>query len=69
MDFARKIQPFRSTDHFQQIADALNCAREAQNCSVSAYKHVPMIAERGGRLRQSAESTYYVDAINGIKRQ
>ena len=64
MDFARKIQPFRSSDHFQQIADALNGAKEAQNCSVSAYKPAPMIAERG-RLRRSAESTYYVDAING----
>ena len=72
LDFANKIQPFRSKAHFQKIADALNGAQEAQNCSVS-------ISARHGRghtnllrqLRQKSCHTcdeskrFYVDGLKG----
>ena len=35
MDYARKIQPFRSKMQFQELADALNGVPEAQNCNVT----------------------------------
>eukprot|EP00117_Sycon_ciliatum_P039525 scpid48718/ scgid29201/ len=40
IDYARKLQPDRSKMHFQQIADALNGAQEAQDCNVSV-EHIP----------------------------
>ena len=34
LDFAKKLQPFRSAAAFKEVADALNGAEEAQHCSV-----------------------------------
>ena len=67
LDFAHKIQPFRSKTHFQMIADALNGAPEAQNCSVT----VP--DSYGGDdnvmntlpLPAGVTKTFYVDTIKG----
>ena len=35
LEFAQEIQPWLTKDQLQQIADALNGAQEANNCSVS----------------------------------
>ena len=35
LDFAQSLQPFRSPSVCQEVADALNGAIEAQNCSIS----------------------------------
>ena len=66
MKYARKIQPFRTKMHFQQIADALNGAQEAQNCNVSA----DFIPDDEGFVPPAFElpqegTTYYVDASKG----
>ena len=69
MEFAQKIQPSLSKVKLQQIADALNGAKEAQNCNVS----VPQVQElEPGRrapsfpIPKSKEgSTFYVDAVKG----
>ncbi len=68
MDYAHKIQPSLSVVHFQQIADALNGAEEAQNCNISLPKNVPLSRvppsfplPRAG----TAGSTFYIDPVNG----
>jgi hypothetical protein len=67
MTYAKKIQPFRTKDQFQQIADALNGAQEAQNCNVS----VDDIPEDKGytapafHVDLTAGSTFYVDTNIG----
>ena len=66
MDFAHKIQPFSSKQQFQQIADALNGAQEAQNCSVS----FPFPLEDGKiipsfPLPKDSVKTLFVDANSG----
>ena len=70
MDFARKIQPFRSKQQFQQVADALNGAEEAQNCSVTV--DMPDDAYGGRKLpafpipkQLEPFTTLYVDANKG----
>jgi hypothetical protein len=35
LDYAQQLQPWRPLSAFQQVADALNGAQEAQNCSVA----------------------------------
>lgn len=66
MDFARKIQPWLSEVKQQEIADALNGAKEAQNCSVSlknpskSYPTAPSFP-----IPYSTSATYYVDANKG----
>ncbi len=66
MDYAHKIQPSLSGDHYQQIADALNGAQEAQNCNVSIpknsrrYKVPPSFP-----LPRSTGATFYADPVNG----
>lgn len=69
MDFAHKIQPFRSKEHFKEIADALNGAKEAQNCniSVSGLK----LSDQENKKKPPAfaipntGSTFYVDVKKG----
>ena len=68
MDFARKIQPFRSADKFQQVADALNGAREAQGCNVHVSKTVPtnrLFVESRLLRRSISGSSVYVDPVKG----
>ena len=67
MEYARKIQPNLSTQKLQEIADALNGAKEAQNCNVSV-KYLP--SNNNGRATRvyavpSRASTFYVDASSG----
>ena len=52
MDYAQKIQPFRSKMHFQELADALNGAPEARNCNVTV--NVPV--ESGKKAPNLAQS-------------
>ena len=64
MDYARKIRPDLSPDKQQQVADALNGAKEAQNCNVSVFNskrgsHAPSFTVPEG------SSTFYVDADKG----
>ena len=40
LQYAHKLQPWRSQEAFQLIADALNGAAEAQNCNVSVPEYV-----------------------------
>ena len=68
MQFAQKIQPTLSKAKLQEIADALNGAEEAQNCSVS----VPDVPEQIGKRAPSfplpkidASSSFYVDTNKG----
>ena len=68
IDYARQLQPDRSKMHFQQLADALNGAQEAQNCNVSV-EHIP--DDHPDRPKfpvfdlPAAGSMYYVDATKG----
>ena len=66
LDYARKIQPFRTKAQFQQVADALNGAEEAQNCNVS----VNMPDDGGWKppsfsVPRDSTSMFYVDANKG----
>ena len=68
MDFARKIQPFRTKMQFQEIADALNGAQESRNCSVSvdvpedgAGQHEPPSFP----IPRGSSSAFFVDADKG----
>ena len=66
MDFAHKIQPFRSKPYFRMIADALNGAQEAQNCSVS----IPDLKHNDDKKAPAFSipkmgNTFYVDANKG----
>ena len=68
MEFAQKIQPSLSKVKLQEIADALNGAEEAQNCSVT----VPDVLEEDGRKaptfslpNSEVSSSFYVDAKKG----
>jgi len=63
MDFARKIQPFRSQQQFQELADALNGAPEAQKCTVTVPKGSPF--KSPAFPIPSAGVTVYVDAVHG----
>lgn len=69
MDFAHKIQPFRSEQYFKEIADALNGAKEAQNCNVSVPDF--KIGENTNKRPPPAfpipntGSVFYVDAKKG----
>ena len=66
MDFARKIQPFRSQEHFQEIADALNGAQEAQNCNVSAPDMKNKHKEKAPTFPIPTKgNVFYVDANKG----
>ncbi len=67
LDYAHKIQPFRSKTHFQMIADALNGATEAQNCSVKVPDSYGADVKITNTLPLSAglTKTFYVDSING----
>lgn len=67
LEYARKIQPDLSTQKLQEIADALNGAREANNCNVSV-KNLP--SNNNGRATRvyavpNGASTFYVDANSG----
>ena len=67
MDYARKIHPTLTSKQLQEIADALNGAKEAQNCNVSALG----ITDNDGirapifTVPSEAASTFYVDANKG----
>ena len=68
MDYGRKIQPFRSTKHFQQLADALNGAEEAQGCNVTLGS-IPdgTVGNIGAPFFPplASGSTFFVDANKG----
>ena len=67
LDYARKIQPFRTKEQFQQVADALNGADESQKCNVS----VNMLDDGGQKppsfssVPKNMVSMFYVDAKKG----
>ena len=66
MAYARKIQPFRTKLQFQEIADALNGAIEAQHCNVS----VSDLPDDGGYKAPvypllTSGTMFYVDANKG----
>ena len=65
MDYARKIQPWLSSDKYQEIADALNGAEEAQHCNVSSGVNFPIYKSPAFSVPSEASTTYYVDAIKG----
>ena len=68
MDYARKIQPFLTKTHLQEIADALNGAQEAQNCSVSIPDSISGLSQIRMTTRSSPGATstaFYVDAAKG----
>lgn len=65
MDFARKIQPMRTKEQFQELADALNGAREAQGCNVTVGKHDYAKTRVGNFSSPQAGSTFYVDSTRG----
>lgn len=68
MDYARNIQPFRSKMHFEELADALNGAEEAQNCSVTVDSTPNDSLNSNGAPSfpiPVAKSTFYVDASKG----
>ena len=71
LDFAHKIHPFLSRAHFQEMADALNGAEEAQNCSVTVpswYGHPQNLQNTfHDHFPPQEDSTtmYYVDAVKG----
>ena len=72
LDFANKIQPFRSKAHFQMIADALNGAPEAQNCSVTVSDQYGVHCDKINHSRklqhdqlQEDGKSFYVDAEKG----
>ncbi|XP_065179510.1 uncharacterized protein LOC135809986 [Sycon ciliatum] len=76
LQYAHKLQPWRSTHAFQQIADALNGAKEAQHCNVSLPDE--LLSKDGyhngdGHPRNipfvptpESGSQYYVDTVHGI---
>ena len=64
MDYAHKIQPSLSADHFQQIADALNGAQEAQKCNISIPNNVPL-TRRPPSFPVPRSSSFYVNPVNG----
>lgn len=66
MEYAHKIQPFRTRQQFQQIADALNGAEEAQNCNVTVPLSLHYNSNRipSFTLPQSGVMVY-VDAAKG----
>jgi len=63
MDFMKKLQPFRAKESFQQLADALNGAREAKCHNVTVPTDVPD-EFRPIFAVPNAGSTFYV-AVNG----
>ena len=67
LDFAQKIQPFRSKAHFQMIADALNGATEAQNCSIKVPDSygVDVKVMNTSLLSAGVTKIFYVDSIRG----
>lgn len=68
IDYARQLQPDRSKVQFQQLADALNGAQEAQNCNVSV-DHIPDDNPDRSKFPvydlPRAGSMFYVDATHG----
>ena len=67
MDYARKIQPNLSSKQMQEIADALNGAREAQNCSVSVQSESARNVEKTAPAFPvpQGSATFYVDCNSG----
>ena len=66
IEFAHKIQPFRTKDHFQQIVDALNGSPEAANCSLALPLHLDETKSRFALFDSpAATAMYYVDATKG----
>ena len=67
LEYARKIQPNLSTQKLQEIADALNGAKEAQNCNVSVKNLADSNSGRPTRIyaAPSGASTFYVDSNGG----
>lgn len=64
LDYAMTLQPWRPIEAFQEVADALNGAEEAQNCSVApnaALLHagVKSLGLRGGSGKASSRMATY----------
>lgn len=65
MDYAHKIQPWLSDTKYQEIADALNGAIEAQHCNVSLKFPKTSPRPPNFSISRAASSTFYVDANAG----
>jgi hypothetical protein len=70
VDYAQKIQPFRDTSAFRELADALNGAQEAQNCSVGP-SGAEVVANGGLRVQAfalppSSALTFFADASKAL---
>ena len=67
LDYASKIQTTLTSKQSQEIADALNGAREAQNCNVSVLGIASNYDKRASAFPMPHEgaSTFYTDAIKG----
>jgi hypothetical protein len=66
MDYARKIQPWLSQTKLQELADALNGAKEAQKCNVSLKISAKSFHQGTPSFPiPRAATTYYVDATKG----
>lgn len=68
LNYAQQQQPFRPLAAFQEVADALNGAQEAQNCSVApsaALKHAATTRRVLSFPLPAEGLTYYVDPSYG----
>lgn len=65
LDFAHKLQPNRTREQFQQLADALNGAPEAQSCNVTSGYHQYATSRVGIFPTPESGTTFFVDANSG----
>ena len=65
LDFAQKIQPFRSKAFFQDIADALNGDPNATNCSVTVPDSYGVHHNLNPFPLPREAATFFVDATKG----
>ena len=64
LDYAIRIQPYRTKAQFQQVADALNGSPEAQGCNITIPNR-KYAESRFSTFPAPAKSTVYVDAVRG----
>ena len=65
MDYARKIQPWLPDMKMQELADALNGAKEAQHCNVTVQNSTNRFPRPPAFPTSNADSAYYVDTNSG----
>ncbi len=61
--YAKQIQPWLSDTNLKQMADALNGAKEAKNCNVSAKKYG--IIQQPPTFAIPEGTSFYVDPVKG----